>query len=97
MTTVLDPAKEGFKKATPKQSTVLYKRVTETTQVNVPDGTETAHVGDYLIVVGDREQVTAALPKDRASGRAEIPETRVRIPVVQVLSKEDFESLYDTK
>ena len=84
---------ELARKYKPKSAAVLaLKHVGAPKQYPTADGTDTASDGDYVVQVGEREQVET-IPPNREKGIPGSTRTH-KVPVLEVMSAADFESLY---
>ena len=77
--------------------TFAVKHTGPPAQYNTEHGTETAYDGDYVVEVGDLEQVQHVPPTVAADGKRTPGEVRtVKVPKLEVVKAQDFEALYES-
>lgn len=86
-------APSKWKKFVPKKASVLaYRHEGGAEQVSTADGTETVYPGQYVVQVGTITHTQIVPPKDGKPGTTVAGE----VPRLEVMSAEDFESLYES-
>lgn len=92
MTTAAPAA--GFKRYKAKANSVLAKvHEGAPAQYQTEHGTETAYDGDYIVQVGELEQVET-VPPDKAKGLAG-KQVVHKVPKLEVMKSADFLALYE--
>lgn len=91
-----DFAKQA-KKYKPKSAAVLaVKHSGAPLQVNTEHGSETAHDGDYIVQTGTTDATEIVPPSVKNGERVPGLRRKVKVPVLRVMSAEDFDSLYES-
>lgn len=88
---------KSAKKWKPKAATVLaVKHSGAPILVNTEHGSETANDGDYIVQVGTREATEIVPPSVKNGERVPGLQRTVKVPLLNVMRAEDFESVYES-
>jgi hypothetical protein len=95
--TVFDFAKVATKFKAKSPHVLAYQHRGEPFQIPSEHGSKTVVDGEYVVQVGEREQTETILPRIEGEKRIPGSHKKHRVPVLDTMSAEDFEGLYESQ
>jgi hypothetical protein len=95
--TVFDFAKAASKFKAKSAHVLAYKHSGAPLTISTEHGSKTVSDGEYVVQVGEREQTETIPPLVQGEKRIPGSVKKHRVPVLDIMSAEDFEGLYSAQ
>jgi hypothetical protein len=95
--TVFDFAKVATKFKAKAAHVLAYQHHGEPFTISTEHGSKTVGDGEYVVQVGEREQTETVPPRIEGDKRIPGSQKKHKVPVLDTMSAEDFEGLYEAQ